>query len=228
MAVTFRFICGLLPDVKGVLVESVLPWLAAGFSQPKTFSTSCEPCPKGTKSESAGGQTRLVCNRCFTMWRISRAEVPALRPGLLPELDRVLKLSRLPFRKDYPAIGGHLPGRLRVPRRLEPWLRLRPGPAVRASPRIEVDGTCTPCREGLDCPVGSTLRKLKENTAAASQISGAVSTLSSGSETSARAAGAFQHRSRAVKDLPLLIRMPGWCAWLLSGKPNRDHMCRLR
>ena len=42
---------------------------------------------------------------------------------------------------------------------------------MRVSLRIEVDGTCTPCREGLDCPVGSTLRKLKENTAGASQTS---------------------------------------------------------
>ena len=41
--------------------------------------------------------------------------------------------------------------------------------AMRVSLRIEVDGTCTPCREGLECPVGSSLRKLKENTAGASR-----------------------------------------------------------
>ena len=46
----------------------------------------------------------------------------------------------------------------------------------RVPPRIEVEGTCTPCGEGLLCPAGSTLLKLKQNTAAATQR-GAISLL---------------------------------------------------
>ena len=35
---------------------------AAGHSQPNSFSTSCEPCPKGTKTKMLGSETCLgVC-----------------------------------------------------------------------------------------------------------------------------------------------------------------------
>ena len=65
-------------DVKGGL-WSLCCRCVAGFSQPQSFSTSCEPCPKGTKSESAGSETPPVCIMCL---EVAQGHVGAGSPML--------------------------------------------------------------------------------------------------------------------------------------------------